>query len=314
MNRLHWLLAFLMLGMGIQSRPPQCYADEGASPLRLLFVGDIMLDNGPGHLITNGGDPFEACAKLLTSPDLTIGNLECVVGRVGEQQNKAYTFRAAADSPKYVKRYFDAVSLANNHTWDYGADGFSEALRVLKAEGIPYFGGGNSIDEARAPLVLECKGKKIALLGYNEFRAINYAATANTAGNAPLEEQSILADIRKAKEELHCDVVIPFLHWGEELYTAPRPDQKRLARQWIDAGATAVIGAHPHVTQTIDFYRGAPIVYSLGNFVFDYFPGDPPVWSGWCVELKISENGSVDVEITVVELDPTGVPRVVVPE
>ena len=312
MNRLHRWLAFSLLTFWINANPG--FTADNNSQLRLLFVGDIMLDNGPGHLITNGVDPFEACAEFLTSPDLTIGNLECVVGREGQQVNKAYTFRAAGDSPRYIKRYFDAVSLANNHTFDYGADGLSEALRVLKAEEIPYFGGGNNIDEARAPLVIECKGKKIALLGYNEFRASEYAATANTAGNAPLEELSVLADIRTAREELHCDVVIPFLHWGEELYSAPRPDQKRLARQWVDAGATAVIGAHPHVTQTIDLYRGAPIVYSLGNFVFDYFPGDPPVWSGWCVELIISENGSVEVETTVVKLDPTGVPRIVVPE
>ena len=79
----------------------------------------------------------------------------------------------------------------------------------------------------------------------------------------------------------------------------------------IDAGASAVIGAHPHVTQTIDLYCGAPIVYSLGNFVFDYFPGDPPVWSGWCIELKIAKNGTVDLTTTVVELDPIGVPRIV---
>ncbi len=312
MNRLCRLLAFSMIAIGMILLP--CSAEEDASQLRLLFVGDIMLDNGPGHLISNGQDPFEACAELLTSPDLTIGNLECVVGRQGDQLNKAYTFRAASDSPRYIKKYFDAVSLANNHSWDYGAEGFSESLRVLKSEGILHFGGGNNIREARAPLILECKGKKIGLLGYNEFRASNYAATENASGNAPMEEQSVLADIRTAKEDLGCDIVIPFLHWGEELYAAPRLDQKRLARKWIDAGATAIIGAHPHVTETIDIYRGAPIVYSLGNFVFDYYPGDPSEWTGWCVELRISQNGAIDVETTVVALSPTGVPTIVVPE
>jgi poly-gamma-glutamate synthesis protein (capsule biosynthesis protein) len=265
-------------------------------------------------LISNGIDPFEACGTLLQEPDLTIGNLECVVGKQGEQLNKAYTFRAAGDSPRYIKKYFDAVSLANNHTFDFGEEGFREALRVLDKEGIAYFGGGKNIREARAPLILECKGKRIALLGYNEFRSSNYAATVNTAGNAPLDELSVAADIRSARQELRCDIVIPFVHWGEELVAAPRSDQRQLAQQWVQAGATAVIGAHPHVTQTMDFYRGAPIVYSLGNFVFDYFPGDPPVWSGWCVQLSISQSGSVDIETIVVELDPTGVPRIIVPK
>jgi poly-gamma-glutamate capsule biosynthesis protein CapA/YwtB (metallophosphatase superfamily) len=306
-----FILSFIMLISWAISKP--CYSED-ASPIRILFVGDIMLDNGPGHLISNGVDPFEACAALLDKPDLTIGNLECVVGREGEQLNKAYTFRAAGDSPRYIKKYFDAVSIANNHTFDYGEEGFRESLRVLKREGIAFFGGGNNLAEARAPLILECKGKKIALLGYNEFRASNYAATSSTAGNAPLDELSVVTDIRAARSDHHCDIVIPFVHWGEELYSAPRPDQRKLARRWVDAGATAVIGAHPHVSQTLDFYRGAPIVYSLGNFVFDYYPGDPLVWSGWCVELSISPTGTVEIETTVVELDTTGVPRIVVPE
>jgi len=286
------------------------HADEGNSTIRLLFVGDIMLDNGPGHAISNGRDPFEACADLLYDADLTIGNLECVVGKGGNQLYKPYSFRAASDSPKLLKKYFDALSLANNHSWDYGADGFSEALRVLTAEGIPYFGGGSNLREARKPLVLECKGRKIGLLGYNEFRAIHYAATDELAGSAPLSELDMLADIQSAKKEFGCDIVIPYLHWGDEFYTMPRPDQRILARKLVDAGATAVIGAHPHVTQTVDIYRGAPIVYSLGNFVFDYFPGDPPEWSGWAVTLKIGSNGQVELETTVVELDPVGIPHV----
>ncbi|MDZ4849659.1 MAG: CapA family protein [Pirellulaceae bacterium] len=284
-------------------------ADEFDQKVRLLFVGDIMLDNGPGHLVSNGHDPFLPCADLLLSADLTIGNLECVVGKGGEQLDKPYTFRAASDSPRYLKKYFDALSLANNHSWDYGADGFSEALRVLKAERIAYFGGGNNLREARAPLVLECKGRKLGLLGYNEFRASNYAATDASAGNAPLDERSMISDIVSARKKFGCEIVIPFLHWGEELLAMPRKDQRELAEKLIDAGATAVIGAHPHVTQTIDIYRGAPIFYSLGNFVFDYFPGDPPEWIGWAVALEISGDGHVDFETTVVKLDPVGVPH-----
>jgi len=289
-------------------------ADDDDSTIRLLFVGDIMLDNGPGHAISFGRDPFEACSELLRDADLTIGNLECVVGAGGEQLNKAYTFRAAPDSPKYLKRHFDALSLANNHSWDYGAEGFNESLKVLEAEGIPYFGGGKNIVEARKPLVLECKGKKIGLLGYNEFRAKNYSATKNLAGSAPLDEAAMLVDIRRARDDFKCDIVIAYLHWGEELVPTPRLDQCILARKLVDAGATAVMGAHPHVTQTIDVYRGAPIVYSLGNFVFDYYPGDPAQWSGWAVELKIASNGRVDFDTKVVELDPVGLPSPVASE
>jgi poly-gamma-glutamate synthesis protein (capsule biosynthesis protein) len=79
----------------------------------------------------------------------------------------------------------------------------------------------------------------------------------------------------------------------------------------IEAGATAVMGTHPHVTQTIEYHRGAPIVYSLGNFVFDYYPGDPRVWTGWVVTLKIAPDGQVELDKTVVELDLLGVPHIV---
>jgi hypothetical protein len=303
-----WLLALGSLLAAIDVE-----ADEADTTLRLLFVGDVMLDNGPGHLLSHGTDPFAPCAGLLASADLTIANLECVVGQEGDPLHKPYIFRAAPDSPRFLKKHFDAVSLANNHSFDFGVEGFLDSLRILKANNIPYFGGGRDLLEAREPLVLPCKGRKLGLLGYNEFRAVNYAATAQTAGNAPLVEADALADIRRARETLGCDIVIPFLHWGEELEPTPRPDQTQLAQRMIEAGATAVLGTHPHVTQTIDYHRGAPIVYSLGNFVFDYYPGDPAAWTGWALTLKISPDGQVGIDKTVVELDPIGVPHVVDP-
>ncbi len=77
----------------------------------------------------------------------------------------------------------------------------------------------------------------------------------------------------------------------------------------IDAGADAVIGAHPHVTQTVDVYKGRPIIYSLGNLVFDYYPADPLLWTGWVVRLSFSKSGFSDLETFVVEIDRTGIPH-----
>ena len=120
----------------------------------------------------------------------------------------------------------------------------------------------------------------------------------------------MLADIKAAREVYHADLVIPMLHWGHEMCEAPEKSQKVLARKMIDAGADAVIGAHPHVVQTFDVYRGKPIIYSLGNFVFDYFAGDPPVWNGWVAELNFPATGSPDVELHVVEMDRAGIPHI----
>lgn len=277
-------------------------------PISILFVGDIMLDGGPGNYVANGRDPFEKVGQLLTSTDLTIGNLECVLGRGGQQMLKNYTFRAANNSEKFIKRYFHAVSLANNHSFDFGAEGLMECMKVLKDNQIGYFGAGSDAYYARRGLALECKGRRILLLGFNGFRMQDYLATDTTAGIAPLEESIVIDDIKAAKQLRQFDIVIPFVHWGEEMMSTPLDSQRQLAKKMIEAGADAVIGSHPHVVQTTDVYRGAPIVYSLGNFVFDYFPVDPPKWTGWVVRLDIDPQGKVDLQTTAVEMDDAGIP------
>jgi poly-gamma-glutamate synthesis protein (capsule biosynthesis protein) len=290
--------------------------DEPAAPARkqsppgsvaVAFVGDIMLDNGPGHAVATGRDPFAACAELLLDADFTVGNLECVLGKGGRQVLKEYTFRAATDSPRYLKRYFSAVSTANNHAMDFGPDGLVECLRILAVEGIPQVGGGADLATARRPLVLEKHGLKIALLAANGFQAAKSAAGAATPGVAPLEEAAILADIAAARKG--ADFVVPFVHWGPELVAQPRETDMALARKMIDAGAAAVIGGHPHITQTVDVHAGAPIVYSLGNFAFDYYPVDPPEWTGWVATLTFRAGKPVDLRTRAVVLDAAGLPR-----
>ena len=89
----------------------------------------------------------------------------------------------------------------------------------------------------------------------------------------------------------------------------PSDAQRKFARRLIDAGATAVIGGHPHVTQTVEVHRGRPIVYSLGNFVFDYYPNDPPMWIGWLAELTVRRSGNTDLKIHAFKIDPAGIPH-----
>jgi len=278
-----------------------------AGTVSVVFVGDVMLDNGPGHAVAAGRDPFVACADLLLDADYTVGNLECVLGRAGTLAHKAYVFRAAADSPRHLARYFTAVSLGNNHAFDFGPDGLVECLDILDRERIGRFGAGRTPAEARKPFVLEKDGLRIALLAANGFRADEYAATDTRAGVAPLREADLLADITAARQQ--ADVVIPYVHWGDELVAEPPAADRALARRMIEAGAAAVIGGHPHVTQTVDLHRGAPIVYSLGNFVFDYYPVDPPEWTGWVVKLTATKGAAVEMETRAVVLDPAGLPK-----
>ncbi|MFM7205352.1 MAG: CapA family protein [Planctomycetaceae bacterium] len=303
--------ACLLLGAAClalaEDAPPPARRASPAGSASIVFVGDVMLDNGPGHAVASGRDPFAACASLLLDADFTIGNLECVLGRAGRMVPKAYSFRAAEDSPRFLQRYFTALSLGNNHAFDFGPEGLVETCAILDRGRIGRCGAGHTLAEARAPLVLEKDGLRIAVLAANGFRADNYAATAGSPGVAPLREADLLADIAAARKQ--ADVVIPFVHWGDELVAGPLEADRACARSMIDAGAAAVIGGHPHVTQTVDVYRGAPIVYSLGNFVFDYYPCDPPEWTGWVVKLTLAKGEPVAIETRAVTLDPAGLPK-----
>jgi poly-gamma-glutamate synthesis protein (capsule biosynthesis protein) len=278
-------------------------------PLKIVFVGDVMLDGGPGHIVGNGGDPFADVAKILLDADVGVANLECVISKKGAPLVKSYTFLGKPESIPLLKKYFSTVSVANNHSGDFGKEAFADQLDILDREKLPYFGGGRNIKDARKPLVVARGEKKIALLGYCDFPPKKFAADDDQPGTAWLVEENVLSDIRAAKSDALADLVIPYLHWGEEMEPAPTEEQRILARKMIDAGADAVIGSHPHVTQTIEYYHGRPIVYSLGNFVFDYFPKDPPVWYGWIVVLSFNGPSGVDLTTYTVELDPAGIPH-----
>ena len=286
-----------------------------ASPpgvVSVVFVGDVMLDNGPGNVVAAGRDPFAACAALLLDADFTVGNLECVLGKGGKQILKAYTFRGAADAPRFLKPDFSVLGVANNHAMDFGPEGLLECLAVLDRAGIPHVGGGPDLARARRPFLLKKNGFTIAILACNDFQGEKWAAGADAPGVNPLREADLLADIAAARKT--ADAVVPFVHWGPELVAQPYEKHRVLARKMVDAGAAAVIGAHPHVTQTVDTYRGAPIVYSLGNFVFDYYPVDPPEWTGWVAKLTFRKDRPVDLETRAVVLDAAGIPKPVVEE
>jgi len=136
----------------------------------LAFVGDIMLAETPGKMIARGHDPFTSFASLLRNTDIRVGNLECVVATTGSaEEGKPYTFRAHPRVIPLLKKHFDAVGIANNHTGDFGPQAFSQMLTLLQKEKLPYFGGGQNLSEAHRALIIERKGLKIALLAYDEF-------------------------------------------------------------------------------------------------------------------------------------------------
>ena len=277
------------------------------SSVSLVFAGDIVLDGGPGKVVEKGHDPFAAFASVFSSADIRVGNLECVVATKGVAEEKNFNFRANPRTLPILKKHFDAVSIANNHSGDFGRPAFEEMLGLLDQSGIKKFGGGHNLTEAHTPVLIERKGIKIALLGYNEFMPRSFEADEHGAGTAWSEDEQVVADIKKAREFYHADLVIPVMHWGWENEPHSSARQRQLAHLMIDAGADLIIGGHPHVTEEVEYYQGKLIVYSVGNFMIDALDNDAQT-VGWVMKFNLEKTGLQSWNTTIAHINPQGIP------
>ncbi|MCX2725961.1 CapA family protein [Thermomicrobium sp. 4228-Ro] len=261
--------------------PVQLLPDEAQLPvtidrprfLTVTVVGDMILGRTVHRIMERLDDwqaPFRDVADELARSDLTIGNLECALSDRFPPPDDPYTMRFLT-FPRAVDGLtlagIDAVSLANNHSMDFGADALRDTQAALDRAGISWFGAGDDLRQASEPAVLRVGNVTIALLGFDGISAQWSGATETTAGTAPLEPEIVATAIRRAAD--CADIVIPYFHWGVEYTLIPTETQRRIAHLAIDSGATLVVGSHPHWVQGIEWYRGRPIFYSLGNFVFD---------------------------------------------
>ncbi|MBY0465850.1 MAG: CapA family protein [Burkholderiales bacterium] len=290
------------------------YRDTARQPaqpgsVRLVMAGDVMLADGPGQTIANGGDPLALFDAALRSGDYALGNLELPVATVGKPlDSKIFSFRADPQVMRVLKGRFNAMSVANNHSGDYGQAAFLETLQHLATAGIEQVGGGRNLAEAHKPLWIRQNGLAIAVLAYNEFKPRSFEAGPDWPGVAWSEDDRVVADITAARRA-GADVIIPFMHWGWERERQPTDRQRQLARLMIDAGADLVVGGHPHVTQGVDTYKGKLIVYSLGNFVFDSFENVPGGQTGWLLRLTLDKNGLLNWDTLTAQMDLAGTPH-----
>jgi len=227
-------------------------------------------------------------ADLLAAPDVTFANLESPVAPRSGKGSRSFVFNAPPAAVRALRAAgVDVVSVANNHLFDQGREGFLETLRELDAAGMSFVGAGAPPAEA-GPRRLEAGGIALAFLAWSRFY--------NDAGNdcprgaplpcvlaAVLDADRAAAAVREAAAS--ADAVVVSLHWGEEYADRPRQEDVALAHRLADAGALVVVGHHPHVLQPIELYRRADgkvavIAYSLGNFVSNqsryYVPGATP--------------------------------------
>lgn len=210
--------------------------------------------------------PFKKISSFLRSKDLVLVNLENPL----TSNPRAHGLLIA--EPVYAQAMADAgvsmVSLANNHIFDAGENGFSDTINWLNKAGILFVGAGENIEKTRLGTTIELKGTTINFLAYTQYCNHRFVSVAgnNYAGILPLDRQLIMDDIKRAREK--ADFVFPILHWGFENTHFIHPRQIEIAHLLIDAGADGIIGHHPHVPHGIEIYKGKPILYSLGNFIF----------------------------------------------
>ena len=251
------------------------YVGQYQETSTFLFVGDVMLARHVETLIEQHGPeyPFVGLSALRHRYDAVIGNFEAPIPRV-HKQTEPYQldFSVASTSITSLDRYFDHVSLANNHTYDHGQAGLDETREKLSQIGVTPFGDPLTEDPERVTFLAH-GDEQIAVVGINATNPISTTTIAD-----------LFVDLRD-----HSSMQIAYVHWGIEYDLMHSPEQSDLARLLIDHGADAVIGHHPHVIQDIGVYNGAPIFYSLGNFIFDqYFSDDVQVGLG--VELALTDN------------------------
>lgn len=242
----------------------------GAAGVTFCGVGDVMLGREVGKTIQQKGAhyPFEQIAALIGQCDLAFLNLECPLTETGEPLSKRFVFKGVPSSAKgLAKAGFKIASVANNHTLDQGRDAFLETMETLRKNGLYPVGGGSNQHEARQPIILNAGGLRFAFLAFLDMLPDGLAYLEDRPGPAYASIAEIEQAVSAARKE--ADVVIVSFHWGAERSSVPTMNQIEYAHRVIDAGADLVIGHHPHVLQSVELYHGKPIVYSLGNFVFD---------------------------------------------
>ena len=239
----------------------------------LIAVGDISYSRGVERIVKKQNDinyPFLKIGDYLKNADLVFGNLETPITEGREINDFEMIFRSNPLTEKALKlNNFSILSLANNHTPNFGEKGLKDTFFYLGKEGIKYVGAGENEKTAYQPVYIEKKGIKFAFLAYNDFDVVplSYKATENYAGTAFMETEKMIEAVKKAKQK--SDFVIVSMHSGNEYVNKPNSSQVNFAHSAIDAGADLVIGHHPHVVQILEKYKDKYIFYSLGNFIFD---------------------------------------------
>lgn len=270
--------------------------ESDSSDTVIRIVGDVSLADNWKIIpkLEEGGNGIygvlsEDTVKLLQDADIFLLNNEFTISTRGTPlANKMFTFRASPKRVVHLKEMgADIVSLANNHAYDFGADAFADTMDTLKQADIPYIGAGADIVEAAKPYYFIVNGRKYAFSAATkaEKNIRTPEATENSSGVMRTYDPTKYIEVIKNAEK-ECDYNIVYVHWGAEGSHQIEAGLYDMGKKYIDAGADVVVGAHAHILQGIQYYNDVPIVYNLGNFIFNAETIDTGI-----LEINISNKG-----------------------
>ena len=277
--------------------------DTKGKEVNLSFVGDVSLadnfeiipkydERGEGIY----GILSEEVVNIMNAADIMVANNEFTISDRGEPMpNKYYTFRANTNRVGiYDEMGVDLVTLANNHVYDFGEEAFLDTLDTLTNNDIPYVGAGRNIEEASRPYYFIANGYKIAFV--NATRAEKFIltpeATDTTGGVLRAYDPTRFKETIKTAKE-NSDFVIALIHWGKEDSHELEQVQIDTGKEYIDAGADILIGTHAHTLQGIEFYNNKPIIYNIGDFIFNRESKDTGI-----LNVKIDNQGNFTYSFT----------------
>ena len=270
--------------------------------VRIAFAGDTMLGRLVNEVINQKGYayPWGNTLPLLQKADLRIINLETTFTKSENKIPKVFNYKA---DPKNVQSLVEAninlVSLANNHSKDFGNEGLLETIKTLDGVNILHVGAGHNIEQAQKPAILEKQGIKIGVLGATDNEP-TWQATETTPGINYFSVDNLtdlLSQIKQLKEQV--DLLIISLHWGPNMRQRPTQEYIDAAHQMIDAGADIIHGHSAHIFQGVEVYKNKLIMYDTGDFVDDYRV-DPILRNDQALlfSVMVDKNGVNQVELT----------------
>lgn len=281
-------------------RKNRIYAKKTASEEEtvLAFAGDISFAQGYANMSTlaqRGGDIRdcfdEFMLKEMESADVFMLNNEFTYTDRGvPTENKTFTFRAHPEHVEYLHDLgVDLVSLANNHSYDYGEISLLDTLDTLEGAAIPYVGAGRNIVEAVKPVYFIANDYKIAFVSATQIEQGDYPDTKGAGENSAgvfrcWNDDRVCDVVREAKEQ--SDFVVAYIHWGTEMTDELHWAQPDLAKKLADAGVDLIVGDHPHCLQEIAYVNNVPVIYSMGNFWFNSKTQDTGI-----LKVVLNENG-----------------------